>query len=98
MIEGKQLTVCFHVDDLKASHEDKEVLEAFVEWVEKKYGQERKVTVNRGKEHTYLGMILRYEEDGSVTVDMRDYVEDMLSEFPVNLTGRVTTPAITLDC
>ena len=38
MIDGKQFTVCFHVDDLKASHADSRVVEDFVRWVEEKYG------------------------------------------------------------
>ena len=79
---------------MKASHANKEVVEDFVtRWVKQKYGKEREVTVNREKEHSYLGMTIRYEEDGSVVIDMIDYVEDMLDEFPVQLKGTISTPA-----
>ena len=64
-----------------------DVVEDFVRWVKEKYSKEREVTVNREKEHSYLGMTIRYEKDGSVVVDMVDYVEDMIDEFPVQLKG-----------
>ena len=87
------MTVCFHVNDLKVSHHNDQVIEEFVQWVKSKYGKEREVTVrNKEDEHTYLGMTLRYDRDGSVSIDMVDYVKDMIKEFPVKLNGRITTP------
>ena len=35
MVNGKQLTVCWHVDDLKASHEDSEVIDEFMKRLQK---------------------------------------------------------------
>ncbi len=35
MVNGKQLTITFHVDDLKASHKDSKVIDKFIEWVDK---------------------------------------------------------------
>jgi len=49
MVDGKQMTVIWHVNDLKVSH----VL--FGEWLVKTYGE--KVTRHTGKVHDYLGMI-----------------------------------------
>ena len=37
-IHGKQHTVCWHVDDLKASHVNKTVNDEFLIWLNKKYG------------------------------------------------------------
>ena len=51
--------------------------------------KERKVTVNRGQEHAYLGMTIRYEPDRSMTVDMIDYVDDMIEKCSVKLHGRM---------
>ena len=38
MVYGKQLTVTWHVDNLKASHKEKKVLDQFAKWLQKKYG------------------------------------------------------------
>ena len=37
MVKGKQLTVTFHVDDLKASHVDRVVVDDFIRWVDFMY-------------------------------------------------------------
>ena len=44
MVNGKQMTVTWHVDDLKASHEDDLELTKLVLFLAKKYGD--KITVN----------------------------------------------------
>ena len=44
MINGKQITVCWHVDDLKVSHEDETVLDWFEEKLVELYG--KKTTVH----------------------------------------------------
>ena len=51
MVNGKQLTVCWHVDDLKASHEDSGVTDEFVQWIKDKHEDEdiAKVRVTCGK-------------------------------------------------
>ena len=60
MIERKQQTVRFHVDDLMSSHVNSKVNDKFEEWLNKKYGSYGKVKCTRGKVHDYLGMILDF--------------------------------------
>ena len=67
MINGKQHTVSWHVDDLKFSHKSPKVNDEFVKWIRKKYGTIGKVKVTRGKRHQYLGMMLDYSKKGQVT-------------------------------
>jgi hypothetical protein len=38
VVNGKQMTVCWHVDDLKVSHCDPNQVTIFGEWLSKKYG------------------------------------------------------------
>jgi hypothetical protein len=38
VVNGKQLTVCWHVDDLKATYVQPQVVDSFIDWVKKKYG------------------------------------------------------------
>jgi hypothetical protein len=81
-VDGAQLTVCWHVDDLKASHAQSHVVDEFIDWVKSTYGTIGEVKVKRGKFHTYLGMILDYSAPGQVIVDMTRYVEEMIKGFP----------------
>ena len=93
MINGKQHTLSWHVDDLKASHMDPKVNDKFGEWLQKEFGQVKEVTGTRGKRHVCLGMTLDYSTPGEVKIDMVDYVKSMIEDFPKELTGKVSTPA-----
>ena len=64
-INGKQCTICFHVDDCKISHLSKEVVDHIIEWLRRDYERifkdgSGKMKVNRGKVHKYLGMSLDF--------------------------------------
>jgi hypothetical protein len=37
MIEGKQMTICFHVDDCKLSHRMPKVMDQMIEWLRQEY-------------------------------------------------------------
>ena len=54
MVNGHQMTVCWHVDDLKVSHKDKHAATALTMKLGELYGS--KTTICRGKVHEYLGM------------------------------------------
>ena len=58
MVNGAQMTVCWHVDDLKISHRDEEVVSAFAIEMADMFGP--KTTISRGDVHTYLGMELDF--------------------------------------
>ena len=82
MVNGSNLTVVWHVDDLKISHVQEEPVEDFLKWLNDKYSDKNgTVTVRRGKVHPFLGMVLDYSEPDSVKIDMIDYVKKMLQEF-----------------
>ena len=98
MVDGKQLTICWHVDDLKASHEDSEAMDDFVQWIKDKYEDEEiaKARVTRGKKHDYLGMNLDCTKPGKVKVDMIDCTVKMVEDFPCQTelgTNETLTPA-----
>ncbi|KAG7373146.1 reverse transcriptase RNA-dependent DNA polymerase [Nitzschia inconspicua] len=83
IVNGKQLTITWHVDDLKVSHMQPSVVTEFMDWVKKMYGQIGEVKITRGKVHEYLGMKLIYNSDGSMTIDMSDYIQSMIDAFPI---------------
>jgi len=76
-VQGKQFTVCWHVDDLKASHVEIARVNDFIAWAEKKYGDPTitQMKPSRGKVHDYLGMTLDFSEKGKVKICMKEYVQ-----------------------
>jgi hypothetical protein len=91
-VNGSQHTVIFHIDDLKSSHQDKQVNNEFLKWLNKVYGSHKEVTCTRGKIHKYLGMQMDYSEAGKIVIDMRDYIQKMIKEFPTNLRNKKPSP------
>ena len=91
MIRGKQMTVMWHVDDLKVSHEDPAEITKFSNYLAMIYG--KALTVHRGKIHDYLGMDLDYTTKGKVGVSMIKYVNKILEGFSEELGSPAATPA-----
>jgi hypothetical protein len=93
MVNGKQCTIVWHVDDLKISHVDMEVNEEILTLLNERYGKEAPLVVTRGLIHEYLGMTLDYSEEGKVKIIMSKYIEEMLGELPPDMDGESATPA-----
>jgi hypothetical protein len=86
IIEGKQMTICFHVDNFKLSHCKKKVMDTMIEYLHKEYESILKdgtgaMTVSRDKIHRYLGMNLNYNTQGQVNITMFDYIDKFLTAF-----------------
>jgi Reverse transcriptase (RNA-dependent DNA polymerase) len=92
-INGKQCTVLWHVDDLKISHKNADVVTQVIELLETEFGKEAPLTKMRGKVHEYLGMTIDYSEKGKVKFSMIDYVKNMLDGLPGDMDGESATPA-----
>jgi len=90
-IGGKQMTVCWHVDNLKVSHVDPAEVTKFGQWLSTTYGIA--VAEHQGKVHDYLGMMLNFTFEGHVIVNMTKYIGTILADFPEEITGTRTTPA-----
>jgi hypothetical protein len=87
VVNGKQQTVCFHVDDLKSSGQaetnDQLVTELRSEYEHIQEDGSGKMTVHRGKIHEYLGMTLDYNTTGVCKVSMPKYTKEILSEADI---------------
>ena len=86
MINGKQSTICFHVDDCKISHKSAKVNDDTIKWLRRDYESiftdgSGEMKVARGKVHKYLGMKLDFTNTGVVTVTMIDYVDDVIKAW-----------------
>jgi hypothetical protein len=93
MINGKQCTILWHVDDLKISHVDEDVVTDVINKLSAEFGKEAPLTINRGKIHEYLGMTLDFTEPGVARITMQQYIENILKEMPEEMAGVAPTPA-----
>ena len=71
MVNGQQSTIVWHVEDLKISHVDKQVVTTLINKLNKQYGktasgQDVPLTVKPGKVHEYLGTRLDYQTKGKI--------------------------------
>ena len=80
MVNDEQITVQFHVDDLKVSHKEQSVLEDFLGNLRSEFRQEDKLTEYTGLVYEYLGIIIDYLIAGKVVFTMFDYLEDVIVE------------------
>ena len=78
MINGKQLTIGWHVDDLKISHVDSEVVDDILNKLDESYIKEASMVTTRGKMHDYMGMTLDYNIDGKVQITMFEYIAKII--------------------
>jgi hypothetical protein len=69
MINGEQCTICWFVDDLRASHEQRFVVDNIIATIKGKYG---KMVVTHANKHKYVGMDIEFTEDGEAKILMTD--------------------------
>ena len=60
IIDNKQCTIFWHVDDLKTSHVDPDIISSFLADIDAEYGKIATMTITRGKVHKCLGMTIDY--------------------------------------
>jgi hypothetical protein len=54
MVNRKQCTILWHVDDLKISHVDPEVVKSVIDQLNERYGKEAPLVVTYGKIHDLI--------------------------------------------
>ena len=90
IINGKQCTITFYVDDNKISHEDPEVVRSIVRKLEEHFG---KVKVIEGPSFDFLGMDINLRKDGKVEISMKKQVDEAIDWFGEEITESPKTPA-----
>ena len=93
MVNGKQMTVMWHLDDIKISHVEKNEVDKFIEMLSGEFGKETPLNESHGKEPVYLGMTMDYSVDREEQIDMSEYIKMILSDVPPKMIGHATTPA-----
>ena len=93
-IRGKQMTIGWHVDDLKISHVDQAAIDDIIKKLQRCYAKEAPLTITKGDVHEYLGMKIDYSQKGKVRFSMPDYINRMLEDVPSEIMwGPSATPA-----
>eukprot|EP00804_Cyclotella_cryptica_P028154 CCRYP_011025-RA/>CCRYP_011025-RA protein AED:0.32 eAED:0.32 QI:0/0/0/1/0/0.5/2/0/272 len=90
--KGHQLTVLWHVDDLKISCKDKYEVTKLICYLRKIYGD--KMTVHQGGKGKYLGMYLDFTKPGIFQVNVSNYITGILDEFPETINMIRLTPHV----
>jgi hypothetical protein len=86
VVEHKQQTVCWHVDDCKLSHVDPKINDQFIDTLREEYENifedgTGKMTVHRGKHLKYLRMDLDFSTDGVCKITMPEYIKELLKTW-----------------
>ena len=63
MISNSQCTIIWHVDNLKISHINEDVVTDITGKISHVFGNEAPLTIHRGKVHDYLGMELDFRQE-----------------------------------
>ena len=94
MTNGNQVTVVFHVDDLKISSKDSKQVTKLIQQLESIYATIDPMTITRGKIHQYLGMAVDFgKQPGEVWISMYDYIYKLLRDILEDMKGIRTTAA-----
>lgn len=93
-INGKQCTIGWYVDDNFLSHDDSKVVDDVVAMVESYFPG---LQVERGKMLNFLGMEIRFFDDGKASIGTVQYLKGMIKaleeELGFELTKEYSTPA-----
>mmetsp|Transcript_42936 Transcript_42936/g.62916 ORF Transcript_42936/g.62916 Transcript_42936/m.62916 type:complete len:134 (-) Transcript_42936:472-873(-) len=89
MINGKQCTITWYVDNNKLSHVDSKVVDEVLKMVKGHFGE---LVISRGKEHDLLGMKIKICDDRKVDILMIDQIQEAIDMFPEPLEGKVSSP------
>eukprot|EP00804_Cyclotella_cryptica_P006122 CCRYP_010732-RA/>CCRYP_010732-RA protein AED:0.20 eAED:0.22 QI:0/0/0/1/1/1/2/0/901 len=91
IVNGTQITVMWHVDDLKVSHRDGKEITKLLVYLGRIYGPG--ITVNRGRRHDYLGIDFDFSEDGVARLTMTKHLEKIFEDFLEEIGKECTSPA-----
>jgi hypothetical protein len=91
MVNGTQMTIRQHVDDLMICHFRQDEIMKVVQGIKDIYGENLVETV--GTVHDYLGMTFDYSFTKEVRINMWDYLQKVIKKFPVEIMEVCATPA-----
>ena len=79
IVNGEQMSICWHVDDQMMFHPEEDVLTDFIDYLKGIYGE---LSVSRGDVHDYLGMRFDFSDRGKVGITMPTLTKEIVVGFP----------------
>ncbi len=86
MLNGQQLSICWHVNNIFISHKDHQVVSDIIQWLLTWYK-----TATCGSAHDHLGMNIGFSNPSNVSFDMIPYITQILNKFPELITEVAST-------
>ena len=94
LVEGKQLTLLFHIDDVMLTHVLHNAVKECIKRLDDVCGKNDPLTVTRGKIHENLGMTIDFRIKGQVAFSQHDAIKKFWASFLPELKGpHRSTPA-----
>ena len=90
MVNGKQVTVAFHVDDLLVTSQSMEAIDYLIQFLESKFTA---VTAEKGDKHSYLAMTIETNRR-HYTVSMHGYITTLLKDRKTRVVVSPATDAL----
>ena len=88
MVNGHQMTVCWHMDNLNVSHKEESAVTALAMKLSELYYYGLKMTICCDKLHKCLGVNMDYVTDpGIMIASMIKYLYKVIAEFPEVIKG-----------
>ena len=86
--KGVQLTAVVYVDDIVITCANGKSIDGLINHLENSFG---KLTTQKGKIHSYLGMTIDFNHSYGVALTMKRYEDEILKDY--NVKGTASTPA-----
>lgn len=90
MIDDKQCTTVFHMDDVMMSYDSAKVVTKCIEKSDSSYGKQHKLKVTRGLVHEYLGMTVDLWQKGQVVLSQFDFFKEIVQKTAKMYEGRLS--------
>lgn len=84
IIDQKQCTIVWYMDDKKILQMKHSVLTNIIKQVEDKFGI---MTVTRGREHVFPGMNIRSTKENMVVLQITEYLEECIGDCSLEIAG-----------
>jgi hypothetical protein len=86
-INGSQMTIVWHVNNLKLSHVSETVLDEEIMWLETIYGS---LVGSKGNSHTYLGIDMHFNNN-KLQISVTGYLHEIVDGFPFEIMGKTAS-------
>jgi len=90
IVDGSQCTISFYVDDNKNSYRDPKLVIEIIEQLKNEFGND---TYTRGKQHDFLGMDVDFRKDKTVSIHMKNQIQEAIDLLEEDIPQSDSTPA-----